>query len=41
MRWEPAKNKMERISKVVLDKTNSSLIKQLKVNEWKNAQNVS
>ena len=33
MRWEPVKNDMERISKVVLDKINSSVIKQLKVNQ--------
>ena len=36
----PAKNEIGRISKVILDKTNSSLIKQLKVNQWKNTQNV-
>ena len=32
----PAKNDIGRISKVILDKINSSLIKQLKVNQWKN-----
>ena len=36
----PAKNDIGRISKVILDKINSSLIKQLKVNQWKNTQNV-
>ena len=36
----PAKNEIGRISKVILDKINSSLIKQLKVNQWKNTQNV-
>ena len=35
-----AKNEVGRISKVILDKMNSSLIKQLKVNQWKNTQNV-
>ena len=35
-----AKNEIERISKVILDKINSSLIKQLQVNQWKNTQNV-
>ena len=35
-----AKNDIGRISKVILDKINSSLIKQLKVNQWKNTQNV-
>ena len=32
----PAKNDIGRISKVILEKINSSLIKQLKVNQWKN-----
>ena len=36
----PAKNKIERLSKVILDKINSSLIKPLKVNRWKNTQNI-
>ena len=36
----PAKNKIGRTSKVILDKINSSLIKQLKVNQWKITQNV-
>ena len=36
----PAKNDIERISKVILDKINASLIRQLKVNQWKNTQNV-
>ena len=36
----PAKNYIERISKVILDKINASLIRQLKVNQWKNTQNV-
>ena len=36
----PAKNEIGRISKVILDKINSSLIEQLKVNQWKNTQNV-
>ena len=36
----PAKNEIGRFSKVILDKINSSLIKQLKVNQWKNTQNV-
>ena len=36
----PAKNDIGRISKVILDKINSSLIKQLKVNQSKNTQNV-
>ena len=36
----PAKNDIGRISKVISDKINSSLIKQLKVNQWKNTQNV-
>ena len=36
----PANNDIGRISKVILDKINSSLIKQLKVNQWKNTQNV-
>ena len=35
-----AKNDIGRINKVILDKINSSLIKQLKVNQWKNTQNV-
>ena len=35
-----AKNDIGRINKVILDKINSSLIKQLKVNQWKNKQNV-
>ena len=34
------KNEIGRISKVILDKINSSLKKQLKVNQWKNTQNV-
>ena len=36
----PAKNEIGRISKVILDKINSSLIEQLKVNQRTNAQNV-
>ena len=36
----PANNDIGRISKVILDKINSSLIKHLKVNQWKNTQNV-
>ena len=36
----PAKNKIRRISKVILDEINSGLIKQLKVNQWKNTQNI-
>ena len=36
----PAKNEIGRISKVILDKINSSLIKRLKVNQWKNTQSV-
>ena len=36
----PAKKEIGRISKVILDKINSSLIKQSKVNQWKNTQNV-
>ena len=36
----PAKNEIGRISKVILDKINSSLVNQLKVNQWKNTQNV-
>ena len=35
-----AKNDIGRINKVILDKINPSLIKQLKVNQWKNTQNV-
>ena len=35
-----AKNEIGRINKVTLYKINSSLIKQLKVNQWKNTQNV-
>ena len=34
------KNEIGRISKVILDKINSNLIKQVKVNQWKNAQNI-
>ena len=37
---KPARTDIGRISKVILDKINSSLIKQFKVNEWKNTQNV-
>ena len=36
----PSKNEIGRISKVILDRINSSLIDQLKVNQWKNTQNV-
>ena len=36
----PAKNEIGRISKVILDKISSSLIEQLKVNQWKNTQNI-
>ena len=36
----PAKNEIVRISKVISDKINTNLIKQLKVNQWKNIQNV-
>ena len=36
----PAKNKIGRISKVILDKINSSLIEYSKVNQWKNTQSV-
>ena len=36
----PAKNEIGRISKVILDTINSSLIKQLKINQWKNTQNI-
>ena len=36
----PAKNEIVRISKVISDKINPNLIKQLKVNQWKNIQNV-
>ena len=36
----PAKNKIGRLSKVILDKINSSLIKPLKVNRWKNTQKI-
>ena len=35
-----AKNEIGRISKVILDKINSSQIEQLKVKQWKNTQNV-
>ena len=38
--FNPAKSEIGRISKVISDKINSSLIKQLKVNQWKNTQNV-
>ena len=34
----PATNKIGRISKVILDKINSSLIEQLKVKQWKNTK---
>ena len=37
----PVKKDIGRISKVILHKINSSLIKQLKVNQWKNTQNVT
>ena len=37
----PAKNKIRRISKVILDEIDSGLIKQLKVNQWKNTQNIT
>ena len=37
----PAKNDIVRISKVILEKINSSLVKQLKVNQWKNTQNIT
>ena len=37
---KPAKNEIGRISKVILDKINSSLIEQLKINQWKNTQDV-
>ena len=36
----PAKNEIGRISKAILDKINSNLIKQLEVNQWKNTQNI-
>ena len=36
----PAKNEIGTISQIILDKINSSLIKQLKVNQWKTTQNV-
>ena len=36
----PTKNEIGRISKVILDKINSILTEQLKVNQWKNTQNV-
>ena len=36
----PAKNEIGRISKVIIDKINLSLMEQLKVNQWKNTQNV-
>ena len=36
----PAKNQIGRIRKVILGKVNSSLIKQLKANQWKNTQNL-
>ena len=36
----PSKNEIGTIGKVILDKINLSLIKQLKVNQWKNTQNV-
>ena len=35
-----AKNEIGKISKVILDQINSNLIEQLKVNQWKNTQNV-
>ena len=36
----PAKNELGRISKAILDKINHNLCKKLKVNQWKNTQNV-
>ena len=36
----PSKNEIGRISQIILDKITSSLIKQLKVNQWTNTQNV-
>ena len=35
-----AENKIGSISRVILYKINTSLIEQLKVNQWKNTQNV-
>ena len=36
----PSKNEIGTISQIILDKITSSLIKQLKVNQWTNTQNV-
>ena len=36
----PAKNQIGRISKVILDKINLELKEHLKINQWKNTQNV-
>ena len=36
----PSKNEIGTISQTILDKITSSLIKQLKVNQWTNTQNV-
>ena len=36
----PAKSEIGSVSKVILDKINTSLIKQLKVYQWKSTQNV-
>ena len=35
---KPTKNEIGRINKVILGKIDSSLIKHLKVNQWKNTQ---
>ena len=35
-----AKNEIERISKVILDKIKSSLIQQVNIKQWKNTQNL-
>ena len=36
----PSKNEIGTISQIILDKITSSLIKQLKFNQWTNTQNV-
>ena len=37
----PAKNEIGRIRKVILDTINSSLIKQIRINQWKNTHALS
>ena len=37
----PAKNEIGRISKVIIDKINLSLMEQLKVNQWKTHKTLS